>query len=202
MNDPDRKPGDDSRSHDTSPQAQSAGRRALLVAMPSIFSLHPGLAAAHARSSSVLVLAKEGDPVDADGKYLCVEKPWHVESNEKGWLIDRDASLEVSRFPANRQYYRKTTSYKGKAVYTEVTPRQMCKDGGDYYFKDGRKQGSYSSLDEDEVELFGKGTDGDKGEKGGKDDKDWRKISLKNKGALVSFTALASFGGANCRDVV
>ncbi|MCD6674289.1 MAG: hypothetical protein LT106_15745 [Burkholderiaceae bacterium] len=195
MNDSDRRPDGESCTQDTSAQAQSAGRRALLVAMPTIFSLHPGLAAAHARSSSVLVLAKEGTPVDGDGNYLCVEKPWRAESNEKGWLIDRQATLEVTRFPANRQYYSKTTGYKGKTVYTEVNPRQMCRDGGDYYFKEDTKQGSYSSLEENAVELFGKGTDGDK-------DGNWRRISLGKKGALVSSTALASFGGANCRDVI
>lgn len=203
MNDPDRKPGDESSAHDPSVPAQSAGRRALLVAMPAIFSLHPGVAAAQARSSSVFVLAKDGLP-DEDGNYLCARKPGLVDSNEKGWIIDRTTRIEIAEIPSDYRYARKTTNWKGQSTYTEVTPQEMCSSGGRYYYK----KSSYRSFETEEVELFGaSGGDKDGGDKGG-DGKDsggkgWQETRKTiYPGAFASAVALASFARGKRYNIV
>lgn len=206
MNDPDRKPGDESSPHDPSTPAQSAGRRALLVAMPAIFSLHPGVAAANARSSSVLVLSREGTPpVDEFGNYLCVKKPSRfeggVKSNEKGWIIDRDTPLDVTQIPSSRTYARNVNE-----ECTIATPQNMCEDGDNvtYYYRETKQRGSYTPLDADEAELFG-----GKGDKGGSkkkecgDKQEWVKIKNKvPRGAFASLTALNSFTDVSKKSLI
>jgi len=211
MNDSVRAPDDSSLPQGTSDAAPSAGRRALLVAMPTIVSLHPGLAAAHARSSSVLVLT---DIEPGDETVYCAQKPWGAKQRGKGWDIGDEGWFKVTELSPGNNYYELIGYDKktGKPKYKPVSRATMCEKGGDYYYKpkyDGKH--GYASLDDD-LELFGADeaidsldTEGD-GDLlatsgyggGGKDGKDGGKHLPKvtiHKGGMVSATALASFAG-------
>lgn len=221
MNDPVGGPGDRSSLAGASDAAPSTGRRALLVAMPSILSLHPGVAAAGARSSNLLVLA-DGAPVE-DGKYLCVKKPWGAKQKGKGWDLGDDPWIDVTEIPAGRSYYKRTwVSGKkggGEYKYTPVDPKEMCRDGGEFYYQRNHRYAGYDGLETlgsdagdveafggdlqalgdmsamgGDAETFGKGGGGGGGDK----DKDWKTVKVP-KGAMVSATALASFAHCTTR---
>lgn len=217
MSDSVRAPDDSSLIHGSRDAAPSAGRRALLVAMPTIVSLHPGLAAAHARSSSQLVLT-DFEPVD-DVVY-CVKKPWGATKSGKGWDIGDKGWLEATKLSPNNNYYRYVGKDRktGKPKYKSVSRQAMCQEGGDYYYKpksDGKYGyasvddgldifGTDSTLDsldsEDENGLLAQGGDGSletTGYGGGDGKEGGHKMSKVQvpKGGMVSATALASFAG-------
>lgn len=215
MNDPVGVPGDRPSVADASDAAPSARRRALLVAMPSIVSLHPGVAAAGARSSNLLVLA-DGAPVE-DGKYLCVKKPWGAKQLGKGWDLGDDPWIDVAEIPADRSYYKRTwiSGHKGggQYQYTPVDANEMCRTGGEFYYKQrNHRYAGYDGMettggDTEDLQALGgelqaPGDVGDVSTMGGGDggggDKDWKTVKVP-KGAMVSATALASFAHCTTR---
>lgn len=212
MSHPDRRPGE-CRDEESRP-SPSAGRRTLLVAMPAILSLRSGAAAAHARSSNVLVVA-EFVPDDQD--VLCVKLPWNFKKKDgKGYdLGDTPPTLEVTRIPSDRQFFRKYEKRRGQYAYAPVSRREMCEDGGKYYEYDtGTSYGSGGFDDElllaaddsgaagGEMQLaggsgwFGEETD----TFGGGGDKKWKSVYVE-KGAMCSATALASFADVRIKDI-
>ncbi|MDT3678917.1 MAG: hypothetical protein ROZ64_08810 [Burkholderiaceae bacterium] len=127
MNDSVRSQGDASPSQHPSSPAPSTGRRALLVAMPTIFSLRQGVAAEVARTSAVLVKS-------TPDTLLCAKDPG-LGGNEKGWFVAPDSEIEVTRFTEGRTYCK----YDGlgpnnKPQYASVNTSEMCADGGTYYY--------------------------------------------------------------------
>lgn len=117
MSDPENGPVDSSRRADSPSPPSSAGRRALLVALPSIVSLHPGVAGAVANSSIVLPFAEDG---------TCAAPPLGAEEIYKGWAFE--TKPEVVEFVPNGTYY--STPEGG----TPVSLNEMCSTPGDYYF--------------------------------------------------------------------
>lgn len=201
MNDPDQRPSDSvSPDDDPAHRPPSAVRRGLLVAMPSILSLHSGLAAATARSSNVLVLADGIPDPDENGNYLCVEKPHDVERFGKGYDLGDRTEVEVTDIPADRQHYKFTgVNEEGNHTYSSVSAKEMCDVGGDYYYDIGGGQSNrYSPLGGNRMNSRGnrdgrsqgRGIQGLSGEP-----TDGSKEFSVTKGALVSATALASFTG-------
>lgn len=215
MNDSVRAREDSSLPQGASDAAPSAGRRALLVAMPTIVSLHPGLAAAHARSSSQLVLTD----TEPEGAAYCVKKPWGAKKTGKGWDIGDEGWLEVTELSDDNNYYRYVGKDRstGKPRYKPVSRQTMCQEGGDFYYEPKKGKYGYTSFD-DGLETFGaddplsssdtddngllaQGNDplettgfGGGGKDDGKGGKQLPKVKVP-KGGMVSATALASFAG-------
>ncbi|HEY0877898.1 MAG TPA: hypothetical protein VGE10_05550 [Zeimonas sp.] len=122
MNNPEHGPEESSRRSDPSFPAASARRRALLVALPSIVSLHPGVAAAQARSSIALDWVEDG---------LCAAPPPGADETATGWQFEQKPS-EV-QFVSQEFKYSSTPD-----EFNQVTPKQMCEGGGGgtYYLQD------------------------------------------------------------------
>lgn len=134
MNDLDGTPSDASCPDDSrSSPPHSGRRRALLVAMPTILSLHQGVAAQVARTSSVLVWAETAQ-ADAAGNLLCAQDPG-AGTNPKGWNVDSyNTPIEVTEIPANRTYCRQTGTEP--VTYAEVPASNLCSPTqleGQYY---------------------------------------------------------------------
>lgn len=123
MNDPVRTAGDSLWPDDSARASHSAGRRAVLVAMPAILSLHQGVAAQVARTSAVLVKSETET-------LLCARDPGLGE-NEKGWFINPETEIEVTEF--THEAYCKSTNVDGKTVFSSVSRNEMCNTGGVYY---------------------------------------------------------------------
>lgn len=174
------------------------GRRALLrgaaAAVPTILTLHSG--AALARSSNLLHVA-DGAPTDAKGRNLCVdESSVKVDSRvPRVYDLNEPAHAQVTAIKSQRTYYRATGQDAPR-----VTPQEMCRTGGDFYYK--------GSPTLDSLDIPGADRDSDSDGFGvrtsagwQKKNQGWNKVNVP-RGGLVSATALNSFAGrVNVREI-
>ncbi len=126
MDSPSPKQADASSSREAPPADPSSGRRALLIAVPAVFSLRQGVAAELANSSAVLVKSETET-------LLCAKDPG-LGGNEKGWFVPADSNIEVTRFSSDSTYCKVTgTNGGGNLQFGEVQKSEMCANGGTYY---------------------------------------------------------------------
>ncbi|MCD6681627.1 MAG: hypothetical protein LT102_13430 [Burkholderiaceae bacterium] len=127
MNESIGRPGDAWTSAPSSNRIPSTGRRALLVAMPTIFSLRQGVAAEIARTSAVLARSETETA-------FCAKDPG-LGGNDKGWFVPDTGPIEVTRFTPGRTYCKYDgTGSNGKPTYADVSTTEMCDQGGTYYY--------------------------------------------------------------------
>jgi hypothetical protein len=130
MNDSVRSQGDASPSEHPASPHPSTGRRALLVAMPTILSLHQGAARA-AVTSAVLVASSNS--------LYCLKDAQPHPTSSKGYSVPD--SIEVTQFsPSSERKYCKD----GK----QVSPIEMCRNGDEYQYTTNLNADCNSAKDE------------------------------------------------------
>ena len=149
--------------------------------MPAILTLHSG--AALARSSN-LISATNGNPRDRRGRVLCLDRRSVRPAGRGGRVYDLGEPAYGRVAAINDHGFKTLPSRDGQAV----SRRQMCEQGGTYFYRDRRH--SWEGIWEDEAVDKAESTDS----KSYVFRRRWQKVEVP-KGVLVSATALTSFAG-------